>query len=62
VVGAQAFYLVAGFARLGRGGVSLACLLHAPRYVLWKALLYARVLAGRGGRTWTRGFRMTDSR
>ncbi|HEX5369136.1 MAG TPA: glycosyltransferase family 2 protein [Dehalococcoidia bacterium] len=57
VVGAQLFYLVAGIARLGRGGVSLSCLLHAPRYVIWKTLLYARVLCGRGGRSWTRGHR-----
>ncbi len=57
VVGAQLFYLVAGIARLGRGGVSLSCLLHAPRYVLWKTLLYARVLTGRGASGWTRGHR-----
>lgn len=58
VVGAQLFYLVAGIGRLGRRGVSLACLLHAPRYVLWKSLLYARVLVGRSGRAWTRGHRV----
>ena len=57
VVAAQAFYLVGGIARLGRGGVSLSCLLHAPRYVVWKTLLYAGVLTGRGGGDWTRGHR-----
>ena len=54
---AQAAYLALGLARLGRNGARLRDLLHAPGYVLWKAMLYLRVLGGRNPRAWTRGHR-----
>jgi cellulose synthase/poly-beta-1,6-N-acetylglucosamine synthase-like glycosyltransferase len=54
---AQGAYLAFGLARLGRSGARLGDLLHAPRYVMWKALLYVRVLGGRGPRAWNRGHR-----
>jgi GT2 family glycosyltransferase len=54
---AQGAYLALGLTRLGRGGARLRDLQHAPGYVLWKAMLYLRVLGGRGPAVWTRGHR-----
>ena len=54
---AQGAYLALGLARLGRNGSRLRYLLHAPRYVAWKGLLYLRVLAGKGPSAWNRGHR-----
>ena len=56
-VAAQGVYLALGLARLGRSGARVGDLLHAPGYVMWKALLYVRVLGGRGPRAWNRGHR-----
>ena len=60
LVAGQALYLSLGLLRLRSRGVSLRCLAQAPGYVLWKGLLYARVLSGGGARTWTRGARNED--
>ena len=57
----QAVYLTLGLLRLRRRGVSLRVLAQAPRYVLWKSALYAKVLSGRGARGWTRGARADES-
>jgi cellulose synthase/poly-beta-1,6-N-acetylglucosamine synthase-like glycosyltransferase len=60
LLGGQALYLALGLLRLGRRGNSLRALLHAPGYILWKSLLYARVLRGSAGREWVRGTRRSD--
>jgi hypothetical protein len=53
----QGAYLALGLLRLGRSGARLRDLLYAPGYILWKAALYLRIVAGRGPAVWTRGHR-----
>jgi hypothetical protein len=54
---AQSAYMALGLGRLGRSGAQVRHLMHAPRYVMWKGMLYLRVLGGKGPHGWTRGHR-----
>jgi cellulose synthase/poly-beta-1,6-N-acetylglucosamine synthase-like glycosyltransferase len=56
-IATQIAYLALGLTRLGRSGARLRDLLHAPAYVLWKASLYLRVIAGKGPSVWQRAHR-----
>jgi cellulose synthase/poly-beta-1,6-N-acetylglucosamine synthase-like glycosyltransferase len=59
VLAAEGLYILLGLIRLRRG-VSPRLLAHLPRYLLWKGVLYLRLLAGRRPKVWVRAHRATD--
>ncbi|MFV9507156.1 MAG: glycosyltransferase family 2 protein [Oscillochloridaceae bacterium umkhey_bin13] len=54
LVGGQAIYVVTGLALAGAPPKTYQALLYAPVMMVWKILLYLRVLFGRGPQGWVR--------